>query len=322
MDQLQAGARVAVDGAKRNPADFVLWFTRSKFGNQEMQWDSPWGRGFPGWHIECAAMATRYLGEQFDVHCGGVDHVPVHHTNEVAQAEAATGKHPWVRFWVHNEFVVFGKEKMAKSSGDFLTLSSVTERGVVPLAYRMFCFTAHYRSQLAFSWEAVEASAQSLRRLRSLVRERTGECAEEAERGAVDSALAPFRDALCDDLNVPKALATVWDIVRDQSLPPAVVRGCVAEADRVLGLDLFAGDDETACRVEVERDGTKVSVVSSSPLENSVVEDIVRRVVERSTARRERDFARSDSIRDGFAADRIELRDLPDGTTEAVVGRP
>jgi cysteinyl-tRNA synthetase len=161
---LRAGARIAVDEGKRNPHDFVLWFTRSKFEHQSMLWDSPWGRGYPGWHIECSAMSLKYLGEQFDIHCGGIDHVPVHHTNEIAQTEAATGK-PWVRTWMHGEFLQMGREKMAKSADNFVTLSTLTGRGFDPLDYRCFLLGAHYRSPLAFGWDAVEAARTGRRGL-------------------------------------------------------------------------------------------------------------------------------------------------------------
>jgi cysteinyl-tRNA synthetase len=138
MEELEAGSRVDIDPHKRNPLDFVLWFTNSKFTNQIMQWDSPWGKGFPGWHLECSAMSIKYLGERIDIHCGGVDHIPVHHTNEIAESEGALG-HKWVNYWMHGEFLVLNNEKMSKSSGDFLTLSKLIEKGYSPLDYRYFC---------------------------------------------------------------------------------------------------------------------------------------------------------------------------------------
>jgi cysteinyl-tRNA synthetase len=150
LDDLQAGSRIEVDKNKKNPHDFVLWFTKSKFEHQAMLWDSPWGRGYPGWHIECSAMSMKYLGESIDIHCGGIDHISVHHTNEIAQSEAATGK-PWVNFWLHNEFLVLEREKMSKSLGNFITLATLAEKGFAPLDYRYFCLGAHYRSQLKFS---------------------------------------------------------------------------------------------------------------------------------------------------------------------------
>ena len=157
QQQLRAGARITVDEGKKNPADFVLWFTKSKFEHQAMLWDSPWGRGYPGWHIECSAMSMKYLGEHFDIHCGGADHIPVHHTNEIAQSEAATGSR-WVNYWLHGEWLLLEKEKMAKSSGNFITLATLTEKGYDPLDYRYFCLGAHYRTQLAFSWESLDAA--------------------------------------------------------------------------------------------------------------------------------------------------------------------
>ena len=157
LDDLKAGARIEVDENKRNPYDFVLWFTKSKFENQALTWDSPWGRGYPGWHIECSAMSMKYLGEQFDIHTGGIDHIQIHHTNEIAQSEGATGK-KWVNYWLHNEFLVMDKGKMSKSSGNFLTLQYVIDQGYDPLDYRFFLLGGHYRSQLTFSWESMESA--------------------------------------------------------------------------------------------------------------------------------------------------------------------
>jgi len=160
-------ARIKDDKNKKNPHDFVLWFTKSKFEAQEMKWHSPWGKeGYPGWHLECSAMAMKYLGKQFDIHCGGIDHVPVHHTNEIAQSEAATGKKPWVKYWLHNEFLVLSQgEKMAKSGGNFITLSTLEEKGFHPLDYRYFCLGTHYRKPLMFSYEALEGARSTTKKL-------------------------------------------------------------------------------------------------------------------------------------------------------------
>ncbi len=157
LDQLQTGARIEVDKNKKNPKDFVLWFTNSKFENQAMQWPSPWGVGYPGWHVECSAMSMQYLGETFDIHCGGIDHVSVHHTNEIAQSEAATNKE-WVKYWVHGEFLINETGKMSKSKGDFLTISLLKEKGYEALDFRYFCLLGHYRSQLVFSWQSLDAA--------------------------------------------------------------------------------------------------------------------------------------------------------------------
>ncbi|MCK4888867.1 MAG: cysteine--tRNA ligase, partial [Candidatus Aminicenantes bacterium] len=167
VEDLQYGARTEIDENKKNNSDFVLWFTKSKFGDQDMKWDSPWGTGYPGWHIECCAMSSKYLGEQFDIHTGGIDHIPVHHTNEIAQAEAAFGKKPWVKYWLHGEFLVMDKGKMSKSSGEFLTLQFLVEKGYDPMAFRFLCLGAHYRKQLMFSWEAMEGASQGYRNLKN-----------------------------------------------------------------------------------------------------------------------------------------------------------
>ena len=175
LDDLKAGARIDVDQNKRNPYDFVLWFTKSKFENQALTWDSPWGRGYPGWHIECSAMSMKYLGESFDIHTGGIDHIPIHHTNEIAQSEGATGK-KWVNYWLHNEFLVIAKTKdgdeggkMSKSSGNFLTLQTLVDKGYDPLDYRFFLLGAHYRSQVAFSFDAMDSAKNARKALVSRV---------------------------------------------------------------------------------------------------------------------------------------------------------
>ena len=154
IDELEAGSRIEIDPNKKNPLDFVLWFTNSKFSNQIMQWESPWGKGFPGWHLECSAMSIKYIGEYLDIHCGGVDHIAIHHTNEVAQSEGVLG-HKWVKYWMHGEFLVLDSGKMSKSSGNFLTIARLEEEGYSPLDYRYFCLQSKYRKQLVFSFESL-----------------------------------------------------------------------------------------------------------------------------------------------------------------------
>jgi cysteinyl-tRNA synthetase len=305
LEELKAGSRVEVDAGKRHPLDFVLWFTRSKFEHQAMLWDSPWGRGYPGWHIECSAMSMKYLGEQFDIHCGGVDHVPVHHTNEIAQSEAATGR-KWVNYWLHAEFLVLTKEKMAKSAGGFLTLAAVREKGFEPLDYRYLCLGAHYRSQLQFSWEALEAAASGRRGLR----ERLGRLRAEAtaaelsgpdsgagakpgtEAGPEREHVQAFRDELADDLNSPRGLAALWGLLRDAGLPPAAkVRGALA-MDRILGLGLESV--EPAREEPLDEEGRAL-------------------LEERARARGARDWARADALRRELARRGIQVEDTPDG---------
>ena len=237
LDELATSGRVEHVEAKKHPADFALWKLTPPGVQRQQEWDSPWGRGFPGWHIECSAMATRYLGTQLDIHTGGVDHIRVHHTNEIAQSESALGVHPWVQLWMHNEFLDLGGEKVSKSKGDVLVVDTLVERGFDPMAFRYFFLQAHYRQQQAFTWEAIEAAANAHRRL-------VGHAVEAREAGGEPATerVAPHRrrfwEALADDLNAPRSLAAVWDAVRDPALSPADVWAFLADADRALGFGL------------------------------------------------------------------------------------
>ncbi len=229
---LDAGRRVEL-GEKRNPTDFALWKFSPPGEQRQMEWDSPWGRGFPGWHIECSAMAQKYLGDYFDIHCGGEDHIPVHHTNEIAQTEARVGTR-LANFWMHGYFLLQNDAKMAKSAGEFLRVQSLLDRGYDPLAYRYLCLTAHYRSQLNFTWDALDAAATGLDRMRH------GFHALGQDGSAPDAAaLERFGDHLNDDLNVPRALAVAWEVLRG-AMPSGAKRATLAAFDRVFGLGLAA----------------------------------------------------------------------------------
>jgi cysteinyl-tRNA synthetase len=318
LEELRAGARIEVDPSKRNPLDFVLWFTRSKFEHQAMLWDSPWGRGYPGWHVECSAMSMKYLGEEIDIHCGGVDHIPVHHTNEIAQSEAATG-HSWVHYWVHGEFLVLAREKMAKSSGQFLTLAVLEERGFHPLDYRYLCLGAHYRSQLQFSLEALEAARSARRNLNERLARILAEAGAPTEvppaeggkasghlaapsghlaapsryLAAPSGHLAAFQAHLAADLNAPQGLADLWSCLRDDSLEPALRAREALTMDAILGLGLEAVQPlETGAELE---------------------EELQNLIQEREQARRERDFPRADEIRAALRQRGILLEDTPAG---------
>jgi cysteinyl-tRNA synthetase len=302
LDELQAGARIAVDKHKRNPMDFVLWFTNSKFEHQAMVWDSPWGRGYPGWHIECSAMSMKYLGEQFDIHCGGSDHIQVHHTNEIAQSEAATGK-KWVSYWIHGEFLIDDTGKMAKSKGDFLTLSLLEKRGYSPLDYRYFCLTAHYRSQLQFSFEALDSARRARRNLvertAALVRA-AGEVkgrAEESKRRK-EELHEQFRSHISRDFNMPQALADLWTVLKDPLLTPADALFLTEDFDRVLGLSL---------REEAQ--------VSGDSPQGELDSDVAALLEERAEARASRNYSRADEIRDILQQRGVEIQDTPAGTT-------
>jgi cysteinyl-tRNA synthetase len=303
QENLQAGARIGVDENKRNPRDFVLWFTRSKFENQALVWDSPWGRGYPGWHIECSAMSIKYLGEQFDIHAGGIDHVPIHHTNEIAQSEAATGKHPWVRYWVHNEFLVLDKEKMSKSSGTFLTLQSLEDRGFDPLDYRYFLLGGHYRSQMQFSWEALEGARNARNVLRDRVRAlalraRTLPAPPPASGSGAGKYIEAFNRAMEEDLASPRALAELWGLLRDNSLAPADALAAALDMDRILGFSL------------AEEAGTETLQAE----DREFLREIEALIAERRGAKQAGDFARADAIRSSLAERGILLEDGKTGT--------
>ncbi len=296
------GARIGVTEGKRNPADFAVWKFAEKGVQRLQEWDSPWGRGFPGWHLECSAMSVRYLGERFDIHTGGIDLAPVHHTNEVAQSECGYGVHPWVNFWMHNEFLALmasgasgDGEKMSKSKGNVKTLRDLVARGIDPLAFRYFFLQAHYRQQQTFSDDAIGAAATGYRRLQAIA------ARLEAVEGAGSPALqAPFaerfRAALADDLNAPRAMAVVWEVARSETLAEVDRRDLLRRFEEVLGLRLgqpAATDGDAESEVDPRIDGL---------------------VAERERARAAKDWARADGIRDELAAEGIEIVDGPDGS--------
>ena len=292
LDELVASGRVEHIEAKRHPADFALWKLTAPGVVRQQEWDSPWGRGFPGWHIECSAMATAYLGDRFDIHTGGVDHVRVHHTNEVAQSECVLDVHPWVQTWMHNEFLDVGHAKMSKSKGDVLLVDTLVERDIAPLAFRYFTLQAHYRVQQAFTFEAVEAADTALRRLVGhavAARDAGGE--PDAEK--VDAYRQRFWAFMADDLNTPRALAVVSEAARSDELSPADKWAFLSDADRVLGFGFADAVGETS---------------ESDPRIDALV-------AERQAAREAKDFATADRIRDELAAEGVELVDSPTGPT-------
>lgn len=284
LEGLKSGARVEENPEKKHLTDFALWKFSPAGTKRQMEWDSPWGKGFPGWHIECSAMAMKYLGETFDIHCGGVDHIPVHHTNEIAQTEGATGK-PFVRVWMHGEFLLMNNAKMAKSAGGFVKLADLAEKGFSPLDYKYHCYTAHYRKQLDFTWDTLEASKTARRRLVEAARAVAGEapkpnCAEFSAR---------FKDALADDLNAPAALAVVWDALKSD-LPGGAKKAFLDEAESALALGLFAADAAVA-----------VPAAVTALLE------------QRAKARAAKDFAASDRLRGEIEALGWLVKDGKDG---------
>jgi cysteinyl-tRNA synthetase len=250
-------------------------------------------RGFPGWHIECSAMSMKYLGESFDIHCGGIDHIPIHHTNEIAQSEAATGK-KFVNYWLHGAFLVMGKkEKMAKSAGNILTLQALIDKGFDPLDYRYLCLTAHYRSELEFSWESLKAARKSLLKLREKIeefREKAKKEKNESDPKIVKKYQEAFLEAINDDLNMPKALSIVWDLIKTKEKISAKDRlRLLFEFDKVLGLNL-----------EKEKKG-------------EIPEEIEKLVEEREEARKKGDFKKADEIREKIKSMGYLVEDTKDG---------
>ncbi len=230
-------ARVEKDHNKKNPLDFVLWFTKSKFDDQAMKWKSPWGTGYPGWHIECSAMASKYLGEHFDIHCGGIDHIPVHHSNEIAQSEAAFGG-KWVNYWLHNEFLVLGKgEKMAKSGENFLTLGLLKEKGYDPLDFRYFCLGTVYKNPLTFSFEALTGARIARKKLFEKVLTLNKNHGDD-NKTAQKTYISKFTDSINDDLNTPKALAVMWDVLADVKLNDHDKHILLLKFDKIFGFNL------------------------------------------------------------------------------------
>ncbi|MBN1620441.1 cysteine--tRNA ligase [candidate division WOR-3 bacterium] len=283
-------SRVEKDTFKKHPFDFVLWFTRYKYDKHSMLWDSPWGGGFPGWHIECSAMASKYLGERIDIHTGGIDHIPVHHTNEIAQSECAFG-HRWVNYWLHSDWLVVGEgEKMAKSKENFLRLKTLTDAGYDALDYRYFLLGAHYRKQLEFTYEALDGARNALKKIRNRAGELIksyGDCfPEEPESEYIDD----FTREVNDDLNTPRALAVMWEALSDNSLKEAEKLSLLRKFDKVLGLDVFASGD---VKIPVE------------------IEELIRK---RETARKSRDFITADQLRKDIESRGYEVLDGKDGT--------
>ena len=288
-----SGARIVVDGNKRNPQDFVLWFTNSKFGEQAMMWDSPWGRGYPGWHIECSAMSMKYLGETFDIHCGGIDAIPVHHTNEIAQSEAATG-HKWVNYWCHGEFLLNDKGKMSKSSGEFLTLPVLVSHGYEALDYRYFCLGGHYRTQLKFSYEALDHAKIARERLNGVVAELKAKSKPAASLGEkAQSYKDSFFAALYNDLRCPEALAVMWKMIKDGSISDEEKLSLLYSMDKVLGLDL----DKIEAKKEEKVGG----------------EEEWKLVEERKQAKAEKNYQRADEIRKELETRGFIVKDTPQG---------
>ena len=298
-ENLAVGVRDSVeeDANKRNKTDFVLWFTKSKFEDQALKWDSPWGIGYPGWHIECSCISMKFLGEYLDIHCGGIDNAFPHHTNEIAQSEAYLG-HPWCRYWFHVHHLNTSSGKMSKSKGEFLTVSLLEEKGYDPLVYRLFCLQSHYRKSLVFSWENLDNAKAAYEKLIARVaalKEGDGPVDQEA----VARYKAAFIEAVGNDLNTSLGVTAVYDVLK-ADVNDATKRALIGSFDQVLGLDLL----EKAAALREK---------ASAPVEGA--EEIEALIARRLEAKKAKDWAIADAIRDQLKAMGVEIKDSKEGTT-------
>ena len=292
-EDLIVGARedVGEDFAKRNPGDFGLWFTNSKFKNQILQWDSPWGRGYPGWHIECSGLALKYLGEHLDIHCGGVDNVFPHHTNEIAQSEAYLG-HKWCNYWLHGEHLNDDTGKMSKSKGEVLTLSVLIDKGYNPLVYRFFCLQSHYRKQLVFAWESIEMASSAYQKLLNKVKSIKEQADDGIDADSFNKYQELFKKALNDDLNTANAFTILYDVLKDEQLSNQTKLKLVKSFDKVLSLDLLKED----------------------AIEEELLLYIDQKIKERDEAKANKDYQKADAIREELKEKGILIKDTKDKT--------
>ncbi|MCM1245319.1 MAG: cysteine--tRNA ligase [Roseburia sp.] len=300
-EELQVGVRedVEEDTNKRNKTDFVLWFTKSKFDNQELKWESPFGTGYPGWHIECSSISIRHLGEYMDIHCGGVDNIFPHHTNEIAQSEAYLG-HKWCNYWFHVNHLNTTGGKMSKSKGEFLTVSLLEEKGYDPMVYRMFCLQSHYRKPLEFSYEALDNAAAAYEKLMKRIQ-------AVPEEGTVDKALTEeyrekFAEAVGNDINTSMGLTVLYDVLK-ADISGATKREIIMAFDEVLSLGLAKAWEEA----------------EAPAADAELTAYVEEKIAERAAAKKEKDFARADAIRDELKEKGIVIKDTREGVVWEVV---
>ena len=307
-DDLAEGVREGVekDENKRNKADFVLWFTKSKFDDQELKWESPWGIGYPGWHIECSGISMKYLGEYLDIHCGGIDNAFPHHTNEIAQSEAYIG-HKWCNYWFHVLHLNTDSGKMSKSSGEFLTVSLLESKGYDPLAYRLFCLQSHYRKSLVFSWENLDNAVVAYEKLIARVMQLSPEGEVDAEAFAAGK--ANFIKALDNDLNTSLAITAVYDVLKAKC-NDATKRALLNDFDAVLSLELVqTADKRRAEKEEAER------LAKEEAMKDPLVAEILSLIDQRAAAKKAKNFAEADRIRQYLLDKGVTLIDSREGTT-------
>lgn len=283
----KAGARVEIDEEKRNPYDFALWIKAPE--NHIMKWESPWGLCYPGWHIECSTMSNKYLGETFDIHTGGIDLVPTHHENEIAQSKGCTGKVP-AKFWMHCEFLLINGGKMSKSLGNVYLVQDIIDKGYEPLAFKMMCFTSHYRNKLNFTWEALESSQNALNRLREGYKKHS-EGNEKIDDSVIEEYKIKFQEAINDDLNMPVAMSVIWDVVKNPNKSKQLA-DLLLDFDKVLGVDIEKVDDDKDLEIPDE------------------IKELIKK---RKQARENKDWALSDKIRDELKGKGYIVKDTKEG---------
>ena len=290
VEEQKAGARVDVDPEKRNPYDFALWIKAPK--NHLMKWDSPWGPSYPGWHIECSAMSRKHLGEQFDIHTGGIDLIPTHHENEIAQSKGVCGKIP-ANYWIHGEYLLINGGKMSKSLGNVYLFKDIKEKGYDPLVYKLLCYTSSYRNKLNFTWEGIEASSKSLERLRNgyQVNKNGTDTLNEEDKKELDRLENEFHKAINDDMNMPLAMSFVWEVIKYSKKSPEIAK-LLLKFDTVLGIKI----DKEEANKEIE-----------------IPEEVLKLVEERKQARQEKNWAESDRLRDVIKEKGYEVKDTKDG---------
>ncbi len=304
-EDLDVGVRdtVEADNNKRNKADFVLWFTKSKFDDQELKWDSPFGLGYPGWHIECSCIAKKHLGEYLDLHCGGIDNAFPHHTNEIAQSESTFG-HEWCRHWFHVHHLNTAGGKMSKSKGEFLTVSLLEERGFDPLVYRMFCLGSHYRKNLVFSWENLENAKTAYEKLVAKIATLKEDDNSDIDEGALEKGREIFKNALDNDLNTSLAVTAIYDVLKFNTNDRTKI-ALIDEYDTVLGLDITSH----AKALSESKEGNETSSADAE-----LVAYIKERIEARAAAKKAKDFAMADAIRAELLEKGITLVDKREGT--------
>ena len=299
-DELMVGVRddVTEDTNKKNKNDFVLWFTKSKFEDQALKWDSPWGVGYPGWHIECSCISMKHLGEYMDIHCGGIDNMFPHHTNEIAQSEAFLG-HKWCNYWFHVHHLNDETGKMSKSKGEFLTVSLLEEKGYDPIVYRMFTLQSHYRKPLTFSYEQLDQVASAYKKLKNKILKLEKE-------GDVDKAIVKahhdkFADAVGNDVNTAMGITLLYDVLKED-LNGATKRAIIEDYDYVLSLDLLKEPEN----------------VAAADVDPELVKYIEAKIEERKVAKKEKDFAKADAIRDELLSKGITIKDTREGVVWSI----